>query len=112
MQGACQEQVSDSTKWQIGHSQTENDGPRDHQGKALIKGCRERTRARGCVPSQEKVHVRNGFPTRLKSKEVEVEQEITGKVTVKVKLSSRAVVKEQGLGDMCLHKRRCTQIGT
>src|SRR5882672_5663245 len=48
--------VSDSTKWQIGHSQTENDGPRDHQGKALIKGCHERTRARGCVPSQEKVY--------------------------------------------------------
>jgi len=37
---------------------------------------------------------------------------MTGKETVKVKLSSRAVMKEQGLGDMCLHKRRCTQIGT
>src|SRR5882672_5340970 len=56
--------------------------------------------------------VRNRFPTRLKSKEVEVEQEITGKETVKAKLSSRAVVKEQGLGDVCLHKRRNTQIET
>ena len=32
-----------------------------------------------------------------------------GKETVKVKLLSRAVMKEQGLGDMCLHKRRYTQ---
>src|SRR5467141_2332553 len=36
--------------------------------------------------------VRNRFPTRLKSKEVKVKQEITGKGTIKVKLSSRAVV--------------------
>ena len=42
--------------------------------------------------------VRNRFLTRLKSKEVEVEQEIMGKGTIKVKLLSRAVVKEQGLG--------------
>jgi len=56
--------------------------------------------------------VKNGFPTRLNGKEVEVEQKITGKETIKVKLSSRAVMKEQGLGDVCLHKRRCTQIGT
>src|SRR5882672_3369619 len=56
--------------------------------------------------------VRNGFPTRLKSKEVDVEQEITGKETVNAKLSSRAVVKEQGLGDVCLHKRRATQVET
>jgi len=32
-----------------------------------------------------------------------------GKETVKAKLSSRAVMKEQGLGDMCLHKGRTTQ---
>src|SRR5882672_895059 len=53
--------------------------------------------------------VRNGFLTQLKSKEVEVEQEITGKGTVNAKLSSRAVMKEQGLRDVCLHKRRYTQ---
>jgi len=53
-----------------------------------------------------------GFLTRLKSKEVEVEQEITGKETINAKLSSRAVVKEQGLRDVCLHKRRATQIET
>src|SRR5882672_1040661 len=56
--------------------------------------------------------VRNGFPTRLKSKEVKVEQEIMGKETVNAKLSSRAVVKEQRLGDVCLHKRRYTQVET
>src|SRR5882672_4345440 len=56
--------------------------------------------------------VKNGFPTRLNSREVEVEQKMMGKETVKVKLSSRAVVKEQGLRDVCLHKRRCTQIET
>ena len=56
--------------------------------------------------------VKNGFPTRLNSREVKVEQKMTGKETVKVKLLSRAVVKAQGLGDVCLHKRRCTQIGT
>ena len=56
--------------------------------------------------------VRNGFPTRLKSKEVDVKQKIMGKETVNAKLSSRAVVKEQGLGDVCLHKRRATQIET
>jgi len=55
---------------------------------------------------------RTGFPTRLKSKEVEAEQEITGKETVNAKLSSRAVVKEQGFGDVCLHKRRATRIET
>ena len=54
--------------------------------------------------------VRNGLPTRLKSKEVEVEQEIMGKETVNAKLSARAVMKEQGLGGVCLHKRRATQI--
>src|SRR5882672_6357262 len=54
--GVCQEQVSDSTKWQIGRSGTENNGQGDHQGKALVKGCHERTRARRCVSSQEKVH--------------------------------------------------------
>src|SRR5882672_8785679 len=56
--------------------------------------------------------VKNRFPTQLNSREVEVEQKMKGKKTVKVKLSSRAVMKEQGLGDVCLHKRRCTQIGT
>ena len=35
-----------------------------------------------------------------------------GQETVGEKLSSRAVVKEQGLRDVCLHKRRCTQIET
>ena len=58
------------------------------------------------------IPVKNGFPTRLNGKMIGVEQKIMGKETVKVKLSSRAVVKEQGLGDVCLHKRRCTQIET
>ena len=45
--------------------------------------------------------VKNGFPTRLNSREVEVEQKMMGKETIKVKLSSRAVVEEQRLGDVC-----------
>ena len=64
------------------------------------------------IKAKRDASVRNGFPTQLKSKEVEVEQEITGKETVKEKLSSRAVMKKQGLGDVCLHKRRTTQIET
>jgi len=56
--------------------------------------------------------VRNRFPTQLNGKYVEVKQKITGKETVKVTLSSRAVAEEQGLGEVCLHKRRGTQIET
>src|SRR5882672_5162101 len=59
-----------------------------------------------------RVSVKNGFLTRLNGKRVEVKQRGMGNETVKVKLSSRAVVKEQGLGDMCLHKRGCTQVET
>jgi len=55
--------------------------------------------------------VRNGFPTRLKRKEVKVEQEITGKETINAKLSSRAVEKEQGWRRVS-QKRRYTQIET
>ena len=57
-------------------------------------------------------HVKNGFPTQLNGKRVEAKQRVMGNETVKVKLLSRAVMKEQGLGDVCLHKRRCTQIET
>src|SRR5882672_2952812 len=52
----CQERASDSTKEQRGRSRTRNNGQGDRQCKALVKGCRERTRARGCVSSQEKGH--------------------------------------------------------
>jgi len=50
--------------------------------------------------------VKNGFLIRLNGKKVEAEQRMTSKENVRVKLSSRAVVKEQRLRDMCLHKRR------
>src|SRR5882672_12505309 len=52
----CQERVSDSTKEQKGRGRTRNNGQVVRKCKALVKGCRERTRARGCVSSQEKVH--------------------------------------------------------
>jgi len=54
--------------------------------------------------------VKNGFPTRLNGKRVEAEERVMENETVKVELSSRAVVKEQRLGDVYLHKRRCTRI--
>src|SRR5882672_8098649 len=53
---SCQERISDSTKEQRGQGQTRNNGQGDHQSKALVKGCRERTRAWGRVSSQEKDH--------------------------------------------------------
>src|SRR5882672_10578742 len=53
---ACQERVSDSTKEQRGRGRTRNNRQGDRQCKSLIKGCRERTRARRRVSSQEKVH--------------------------------------------------------
>src|SRR5882672_4851202 len=52
----CQERISDSTKEQRGRGQTRNNGQGDHQSKALVKGCHERTRAWGHVSSQEKNH--------------------------------------------------------
>src|SRR5882672_4099970 len=52
----CQERVSDSTKEQGGRSRTRNNGQVVRKCRALVKGCRERTRARECVSSQEKVH--------------------------------------------------------
>src|SRR5882672_2125231 len=52
----CQERISDSTKEQRGRCRTRNNGRGDHQCKALVKCCRERTRARGSVSSQEKGH--------------------------------------------------------
>src|SRR5882672_10944631 len=52
----CQERVSNSTKEQRGRVRTRNNRQGDHQCKALVKGCRERTRARIHVSSQEKVH--------------------------------------------------------
>src|SRR5882672_8993218 len=52
----CQERVSDSTKEQRGRGRTRNNGQVVRKCRALVKGCRERTRARGCVSSQEKVH--------------------------------------------------------
>jgi len=50
--------------------------------------------------------VKNGFPIQLNSKKVEIKQIMMSKEIVRVKLSSRVVVKEQGLGDVCLHKSR------
>jgi len=50
--------------------------------------------------------VKNGFLIRLNGKKVEAEQRMMSKENVRVKLSSRAVMKEQRLRDMCLHKRR------
>jgi len=38
-----------------------------------------------------------GFPTRLKSKKVEIGKEKTSRMIVKEKLSERAVVKERRL---------------
>jgi len=45
-----------------------------------------------------------GFPTQLKSKEVDIGQEKTSQMIVKEKLSERAVVKERRLGG-CFLKR-------
>src|SRR5882672_5514087 len=52
----CQVWVSNSTKWQKGRSRMKNDIQGEHQSKALIKGCCERTKAQGCVSSQGKVN--------------------------------------------------------
>jgi len=41
---------------------------------------------------------RTGFPTRLKSKKVEISKEKTSQMIVKEKLSERAVLKERRLG--------------
>src|SRR5882672_6130994 len=54
----CQEWISDSTKEQRGRCRTRNNRQGDRQYKALVKGCRERTRARGSVSSQEKGHTK------------------------------------------------------
>src|SRR5882724_5743958 len=55
---------------------------------------------------------RTGFPTRLKSKKVEIGKEKMSQMIVKEKLSKRAVVKEDGLRWVYLQERRLTPIGT
>ena len=55
---------------------------------------------------------RMGFPTQLKCNKVGINKEKTLRVIVREKLSERAVVKEDGLGQVCLQERRLTPIGT
>src|SRR5882724_5697820 len=55
---------------------------------------------------------RTGFPTQLKCKKVGIDKEKTSRVIVREKLSKRAVVKEDGLGQVYLQERRLTPIGT
>jgi len=47
-----------------------------------------------------------GFPFQSKSKKVRIDREMTSRMTVREKLSRRAVVKEQRLGQVCLQQRR------
>jgi len=51
---------------------------------------------------------RMGFPIQLKSKLVSIGKEKTIRMIIKGKLSERAVVKENGLGQVCLQERRTT----
>ena len=51
---------------------------------------------------------RTGFLTQLKSKKVEIGEEKMSQMIIKEKLSERAVVKENGLGRVCLQERRIT----
>jgi len=55
---------------------------------------------------------RTGFPIQLKSREVDIGNEKMSQMTVKEKLSERAVVKENGLRQVCLQERRITPKGT
>ena len=53
-----------------------------------------------------------GFLTQLKSKKVEIGEEKMSQMIIKEKLSERAVMKENGLGQVYLQERRITPIGT
>jgi len=53
-----------------------------------------------------------GFPTRLKCNKVRINKEKTSRMIVREKLSKRAVVKEDGLGQVYLQERRLTPIRT
>ena len=55
---------------------------------------------------------RTGFLTQLKSKKVKIGEEKTSQMIVKEKLSERAVMKENGLGQVYLQERRITPKGT
>src|SRR5882724_2962356 len=63
------------------------------------------------MPHRTKVS-RTGFPIQLKSKEVKIGNEKTSRVIIKEKLSERAVMKENGLRQVCLQERRITPKGT
>jgi len=53
-----------------------------------------------------------GFLTRLKIMEVNISEEKMEQMIIKEKLSKRAVVKENGLGQVYLQERRVTPKGT
>jgi len=53
-----------------------------------------------------------GFPTRLKSKKVEIGKEKMSQMIIKEKLSERAVMKDRRLGQVFPQERRRTPIGT
>jgi len=53
-----------------------------------------------------------GFPTQLKSKMVRIDREMTSRVTIRVKLSRRAVKKEKRLGQVYLQQRTQSPIRT
>jgi len=52
--------------------------------------------------------VKTDFLTQLKSKKVVISKGKKSQMIVKEKLSERAVVKENGLGRVCLQERRIT----
>jgi len=51
---------------------------------------------------------RMDFPFQLKCKMVEINVDMMSRVTVRERLSKRAVMKEKGLGWVCLQQRRWT----
>src|SRR5882724_10534465 len=53
---------------------------------------------------------RTGFPIRLKCNKVGIDKEKTLRMIAREKLSKRAVVKEDGLGQVYLQERRLTPI--
>ena len=53
-----------------------------------------------------------GFPTQLKSKMVRIDREMTSRVTIREKLSRRAVKKEKRLGQVYLQQRTQSPIRT
>ena len=55
---------------------------------------------------------RTGFPTRLKCDKVGIDKGKTSRMIVREKLSKRAVVKEDGLGQVYLQEGRLTPIRT